>query len=140
MLTPSLYNFVQISSARLESDLWVLDNRGRVKYRDSQWEDSEVVGERLEYCGLRHPLPFDIRSQTYRRRSSSNYSYRADSWLVVSVLVTLDDVSRLSRAGRDTRILTAADFQDAEDPVTQMKLVTDRSKSVLRDDRFLQRA
>ena len=37
-----------------------------------------------------------------------------------------------------TRVLTPGDFQDAEDPVTQMLLVTDQGTALLRDDRYFQ--
>ena len=49
-------------------------------------------------------------------------------------MVSLGDKSRVSSPEQDTRLLTTADFLDAEDPVIQMKLVTDWSKSILRDE------
>ena len=49
-------------------------------------------------------------------------------------MVGLGDKSRVSALERDARLLTTADFLDAEDPVIQMKLVTDWSKSILRDE------
>ena len=53
----------EVSSARLQSRLWVVDRRGRVRYCDSQ--DRVRGGERLEYCWLSHSLPHDIRSGLY---------------------------------------------------------------------------
>ena len=50
------------------------------------------------------------------------------------MMVSLGDKSRVSALERDAQLLTTADFLDAEDPVIQMKLVTDWSKSILRDE------
>ena len=114
----------------------MVDRRGRVKYCSSQGQEREAGGERLEYCWLSHSLPHDIRCQV-SSLLLTNYYCRLDSWLVLSVLVRLGDEWKVSKLDNDTRLLTTTDFLDAEDPVIQMKLVTDRSKSVLRDEGFL---
>ena len=53
--------------------------------------------------------------------------------MVVTVLVVLGGDLTQSQA-EDS--LTPADFQDAEDPVTQMVLVTDQARALVRDDDF----
>ena len=65
-----------------------------------------------------------------------------DSWVLMSVFVILsqrapsqEEVALLDQV---TRVLSPDDFQDAEDPVTQMVLVTDQGTALLRDDRFFQ--
>ena len=71
----------------MESSLWIVDNRGRVKYGNyqSQQSSSSSPGTRLEYACVRHPLPHDVRSASplvtghYHRDLIRN-----DSWLVVA--------------------------------------------------------
>ena len=69
-------------------------------------------------------------------------TYRVDSWVLLSVLVLLGDLApsqdEVALLDQVTRVLTPDDFQDAEDPVTQMMLVTDQGTSLLRDDRYFQ--
>ena len=68
--------------------------------------------------------------------------HRVDSWVLVSVLVILGDLApsqyEVALLDQLTRVLTPDDFQDAEDPVTQMMLVTDQGTALLRDDRYFQ--
>ena len=70
------------------------------------------------------------------------YIHRVDSWVLMSVFVMLGDKapSQEEEALLDqvTRVLTPDDFQDADDPVTQMLLVTDQGTALLRDDRYFQ--
>ena len=61
--------------------------------------------------------------------------------MVVTVLVVLGGELTQSPAEDSlldqlTRVLTPADFQHAEDPVTQMVLVTDQARALVRDDDF----
>ena len=60
----------------------------------------------------------------------------------MSVFVMLGDKApsqeEVALLDQVTRVLTPDDFQDAEDPVTQMLLVTDQGTALLRDDRYFQ--
>ena len=51
-----------MSAASVESSLWIVDNRGRVKYGNYQSQQTTSPGARLEYAWVRHPLPHDVRS------------------------------------------------------------------------------
>ena len=66
-----------MSAASVESSLWIVDNRGRVKYGNyqSQQSTSTSPGTRLEYAWVRHPLPHDVRSLSATSNSViTNYS------------------------------------------------------------------
>ena len=52
----------KVPEAMLESSLWVVDSRGRIKYGDLQFQHCYCPEEGVEYCWIRHPLPHDIRS------------------------------------------------------------------------------
>ena len=60
----------------------------------------------------------------------------------MSVFVMLGDKApsqeEVALLDQVTRVLTPDDFQDADDPVTQMLLVTDQGTALLRDDRYFQ--
>ena len=78
---------VQVSAVSVESSLWIVDNRGRVKYGNyqSQQSSSPSPGTRLEYAWVRHPLPHDVRSASPRVTSHYHRDIiRNDSWLVVA--------------------------------------------------------
>ena len=69
--------------------------------------------------------------------------YRLDSWVLLTVLVIFGELSHsqsdLATLDQVTRVITPEDFQHAEDPVTQLMLVTDQGRALLRDNRFFQR-
>ena len=75
-----------MSAASVESSLWIVDNRGRVKYGNyqSQQTTSTSPGGRLEYAWVRHPLPHDVRSASLVVRRYHTNLIRNDSWLVVA--------------------------------------------------------
>ena len=67
-----------MSTASVASSLWIVDNRGRVKYGNYQTQvdkpfhisihmycvqeaQEAIPGARLEYAWVRHPLPHDVR-------------------------------------------------------------------------------
>ena len=62
--------------------------------------------------------------------------------MLMSVFVMLGDKApsqeEVALLDQVTRVLTPDDFQDADDPVTQMLLVTDQGTALLRDDRYFQ--
>ena len=73
-------------AASVESSLWIVDNRGRVKYGNyqSQQTTSTSPAARLEYAWVRHPLPHDVRSASLGTRHYHTDLTRNDSWLVVA--------------------------------------------------------
>ena len=75
-----------MTAASVESSLWIVDNRGRVKYGNyqSQQTTSTSPGGRLEYALVRHPLPHDVRSASLVVRRYHTNLIRNDSWLVVA--------------------------------------------------------
>ena len=50
-----------VYEAMLESSLWVVDGRGRVKYGNLQIQHCFCPEDGVEYCWIRHPLPHDVR-------------------------------------------------------------------------------
>ena len=87
------WTLVQVSAASVESSLWIVDSRGRVKYGNyqSQQSTSTSPGTRLEYAWVRHPLPHDVRSLSATSNSVitnySNYSNNRARIIVFNIRI-----------------------------------------------------
>ena len=93
---------------------------------------------------LFHSTSGRIVRETQSVSGTGNFTlYRLDSWVLLTVLVIFGELSHsqsdLATLDQVTRVITPEDFQHAEDPVTQLMLVTDQGRALLRDNRFFQR-